>query len=254
MAWTYPKRAIEGTYVLDIEPINQNFLALASETSGYLNEHNFKAGTKLVLSRSGEDSPALPKDIGFRLMYTRKESGSPSSGEGTNWQRFQANDFYQTKGVAGLSMTRTYRGGTVWICGSFNLHTHGQGRSSFPTISGRTNLNDKGFGFNCAIELDGAIIGESLVGSGDPTNENYDEGAPSFDTSGTPNELSFFRRGGGGINGAMNSIVVDAVVQVPPGKHTIRIAIMDIRASNGNETGRHTYVSTSELFALEMSR
>ena len=52
----------------------------------------------------------------------------------------------------------------------------------------------------------------------------------------------------------MNSVVVDAVIQLTPGQHTIRIAVMDIRASNGDETGRATYVSTSELFALEMLR
>ena len=254
MAWKYPNLPIEGTYVIDIEPINQNFLSVVSESAGYLNEHNFKAQPTPILSRRGNAAPALPEDIGLRLMYSRADGRDPHNVAGTNWTRIHANDFYTTKAISGMSMTRNFRGGKVWICASFNLHTHGKGRTYWPTSASSEAESDKGFGFNCALEIDGAIINESLVGTGDPVNENYNPGATSLDTSPSPNQLSFFRRGGGGINGAMNSIVLDAVIDVTPGRHTIRVAIMDIRGSNGTMTWRETYVSTSELFALEMAR
>ena len=143
----------------------------------------------------------------------------------------------------------------MWICGSFTLHTHGKGRRlNVHKDSGTDAANDKGFGFNCALEVDGAIVNESLVGSGDPTNENYLEGTPDVNNTPSPPEITFFKRGGGGINGANIPVVVDAVIDLTPGPHTIRIAIMDIRASNGDTVATRTYVSTSELFALEMAR
>ena len=254
MAWKFPVQPINSSSVLDIEPINQNFLSVVSETTGYLNEHNFRSIPELVIRRSSE--PKVPDDIAFRLFYTRKNNGSdPSNISGTGWTRFAPSDFYQTKAKKGFSLTGTFRGGKVWVCGSFTLHTHGKGRRlNVHNDSGTDAANDKGFGFNCALEVDGAIVNESLVGSGDPTNENYLEGTPDVNNTPSPPEITFFKRGGGGINGANIPVVVDAVIDLTPGPHTIRIAIMDIRASNGDTVATRTYVSTSELFALEMAR
>jgi|MDSZ01.2.fsa_nt_gb hypothetical protein len=272
MAWKLPPQPIRSDSVLDIEPINQNFLSVVSESAGYLNEHNFRNTPNLVVQRKSPSfeasalntpAPKLPEDIGFRLFYSRKAGGSdPCSRSGTGWEPISANDFYATKAKTGFSLTATFRGGKVWICGSFNIHTHGKGRRIW--VEGGVDdsgifvdsdaASDKGFGFNCALEVDGAIVNESLVGSGDPTNENYLEGVPNKNTTPSPPQISFFKRGGGGINGANIPVVVDAVIDLTPGPHTIRIAIMDIRASNGDMTATKTYVSTSELFALEMVR
>jgi len=269
MAWKFPVQPINSSAVLDIEPINQNFLSVVSESAGYLNEHNFRNTPNLVVQRratslgvDGVSPPKLPEDIGFRLFYSRKAGGSdPFSRTGEGWENFAANDFYAIKAKPGFSLTATFRGGKVWICGSFNLHTHGKGRRIWPdggVVDGAfvdsDAASDKGFGFNCALEVDGAIVNESLVGSGDPTNENYLEGTPNKNTTPSPDEISFFKRGGGGVNGSNTPVVVDAVIDLTPGPHTIRIAIMDIRASNGDTNATKTYVSTSELFALEMVR
>lgn len=262
MAWKFPVQPINSSAVLDIEPINQNFLSVVSESAGYLNEHNFRNTPNLVVQRrasaldvDGRSVPKLPEDIGFRLFYSRKAEGAdPFDRDGANWTNFAANDFYAVKAKPGFSLTATFRGGKAWICGSFTLHTHGKGRRIWVTDDDTDAANDKGFGFNCALEVDGAIVNESLVGSGDPTNENYLEGTPDIDNSPSPPEITFFKRGGGGINGANIPVVVDAVIDLTPGPHTIRIAIMDIRASNGDTNATKTYVSTSELFVLEMIR
>lgn len=255
MAWKFPHQSIQGEFVLDIEPINQNFLSVVSETSGYLNEHNFKATSTPILSRVGDIAPKLPDNIAHRLFYSRPTAArSPLNLAGENWTKIAPKDFYQTKTIPGMGLTATFRGGKVWLCGSFNIHTHGKGRPAFVTDPDTTISNDKGFGFNCALQVDGAIVNESLVGTGDPTLENYIQGVPNVDNSPSPPEITFFKRGGGGINGGVIPVVVDTVLDLTPGQHTIRIAIMDIRSSNGSGTGRTTYVSTTELFCLELTR
>mgnify|MGYP003145641998 FL=1 len=253
MAWKYPKRPIVGSYVIDIEPINKNLLNVVEESSGFLNEHNL---TGLVVSRFD-----LPEDISMSLKYTYHDDVSPINDQGTNWRTFPAAPFFQTKSKAGLSITGTFRGGPVWICGSFTLHCHNKPRAHFPknddvigyfadTENGRT----KGFGYNVAIELDGAILPESLIGTGDQNTERYTDSACDviYTDASTPLKIDW-KSAGGGINGAMNAVVVDAVIDVTPGRHTIRIAILDISGSSGLDPNT-TAISTSELFALEMAR
>ena len=62
---------------------------------------------------------------------------------------------------------------------------------------------------------------------------------------------------GGGISAARIPVVVDAVVNLPPGRHTVRIAVMNIRGKmvSGNSNGsaeRTTHISNRELFVLEL--
>lgn len=268
MAWKYPKRPITGSYVIDIDPINQNFLAVAEESTGYLNEHNLKgpglnlttgeqqevlAATDLMVTRT---SGQLVDDIGFRLHRTMKTNANPSDDSlatPTGWTELRASDFYVTKAVEGLSMTRTFVGGMVWICASFNLHNH----QAFDRGS-TSVLGEKGFGYNLAIEVDGAIVPESLLGTGDVTQEFF--GNEDFAAAGGGHingNIQARPRGGGGVNGARNAIVLDAVMYLAPGEHTIRVAVQSIRNSAlgfGSGYTSKTYISTAELFALEMLR
>lgn len=254
MAWKYPKRPIVGSHVIDIEPINDNLLSVVEESSGYLNEHNL---TGLLVTRDD-----LPKNISMSLKYSYHDDVSPINDQGTNWRTFPAAPFFQTKSKVGLSITATFRGGPVWICGSFTLHCHNNPRAFFPFNPdgvgfehAHNNGRTKGFGYNVAIELDGAILPESLIGTGDQNTERYTDSACDviYTDDTTPYKIDWKSAGGGGINGAMNSVVVDAVVDVTPGRHTIRIAILDISGSSGLDPNT-TAISTSELFALEMAR
>ena len=254
MAWKYPKRPINDAYVIDIEPINDNLLSVVEESSGFLNEHNL---TGLVVSRAD-----LPENISMSLKYTYHEGASPINNTGKNWRTFSAAPFFQTKNKAGLSITGTFRGGPVWICGSFTLHCHNKPRAHFPKqgsplgyFSNTENARTKGFGYNVAIELDGAILPESLIGTGDQNMERYTDSACDviYTDASTALKINWKCAGGGGINGAMNAVVVDAVIDVTPGRHTIRIALLDINGAAGIDPNT-TAISTSELFALEMAR
>ena len=57
MAWKYPKYDIRNGYVVDVDPINDNFLTVVNEVSGALNEHNFEAdSTALTRDQLAEDA------------------------------------------------------------------------------------------------------------------------------------------------------------------------------------------------------
>lgn len=277
MAWKYPKRPIKGTYVTDIDAINENFLTFAEENAGFLNEHNFMGPgvnaigmprtvteiDQLLLTRTGKDlsfggilgSNQLPEDAGYRLHYTQPSMArNPSNKAGDNWTKFSGSDFYTTKDLEGFRLTREFSGGVVWICCSFTLHNHPT--PAYTELRNRNGTDgadfklpiEKGFGFNLALQVDGAIIPESLVGTGDITQEYFGEKEPSVSAWSVEVES----RGGGGLNGARNAVTLDAVVNLAPGSHTIRVAVQDIRNSNATVENTSVHISTIELFALEI--
>tara|TARA_Y100001963_G_scaffold25166_1_gene34125 strand:- start:43183 stop:43728 length:546 start_codon:yes stop_codon:yes gene_type:complete len=179
------------------------------------------------------------------------------------------------------------RGGPTWICASFTLantvsrlSTQAQLDEYYPLpfpATGAPHVGPesayyplpagKGFGFNCALQLDGVILNDSLVGTGDPGNEFYEEREQKIKD--TQSYIKLQPQGGGGLNGAWNAVVLDTVIDLSPGQHTVKIAIQDIMGSNAKGYGNtedpptsagtggystRAYVTTRELFALELTR
>ena len=293
MAWKYPKHSLQKEYVVEIEPINENFLSVVEETSGYLNEHNLRAHP-IFRDDVDNSTPTITRDslanAGSMKLHVSQHDGAHSLDTGTtvnvsfsspagafsgpvtvkapeSWVALAKKDDFQTFSQAGLGITFTATGGTVWLCASINIHCHDLGRYALNSTMGpdiepsdsylenefgyvlpRTNSSlqgQKGYGFNVALEVDGSIIYESLVGTGDISNEFY--GTDPDDTDITAPQ------GGGGINGAMIPVVTDAIVTLTPGDHTVRVAVMDIMASNRKATSP-TFIAGRSLFALELLR
>ena len=296
MAWKYPKHSIQKEYVIEIDSINENFLSVVEETSGYLNEHNIRAFPVPNIGTAADPvfdydntTPTIKRDkladgASMRLHVSQHNGAhslqepvygdiyhilTPGSVIGWpvtikapgNWVALARMDTFQTFAKVGLSKTFTAVGGNVWISASINIHTHDTDRWHF-ALAGGTDpdgllaaagytvpdlLNSldtqKGFGFNVAIEVDGSIIYESLVGTGDLSNEYLQTDETSITTP----------QGGGGINGAMIPVVTDAIVTLTPGEHTVRVAVMDILATN--RSGVHpTHIAGRSIFALELLR
>lgn len=254
MSWKYPTSPIKTGHVIDNIAINDNFLSVTEEATGYLNEHNFDASDYIV-SRAD-----LQPGYALKLFYSRPDpAAAPNSNTvprgstvPSEWVRLNGASQYQTFAKKGLSLTFTSRGGPTWLCGSFTLHNHVIPRPSSTKPSDYTTTGllskRKGFGFNAAIELDGIILNESLIGSGDPMNDYFDN-----ESNTTDDGITAFPKGGGGVQGAVNALVVDTVVDLVPGTHTIRIAVLDIRGSNGRDKDMPA-ISSRELFALELTR
>ena len=177
-------------------------------------------------------------------------------------------DGFSTSNAEGMSLTFTSRGGPTWICASFTLaNTVSRlGLVGDLNLIANSTTGDeyyplppgKGFGFNCALQLDGVILNDSLVGSGDPANEFYEDREQDLKTSSS--YLKIQPQGGGGLNGAWNAVVLDTVIDLSPGQHTVRVAIQDILGSNSKGYGKDSayntkaYVTTRELFAVELTR
>ncbi len=289
MAWKYPKHSLQREYVIEIEPINENFLSVVEETSGYLNEHNLRAHP-IFRDDVDNSTPTITRDslsnAGSMKLHVSQHNAAHSLATGTSvtlslfggiasrtgtvqapqdWVALAKKDDFQTFAQAGLGVTFTATGGAVWLCASINIHCHDLARHAFTTGSTTDEeeadllsewgyvcptvvsslQGQKGYGFNVAIEVDGSIIYESLVGTGDISNEFY--GTDPADTDITAPQ------GGGGINGAMIPVVTDAIVNLTPGQHTVRVAIMDIMASNRKATSP-TFIAGRSLFALELLR
>ena len=252
MAWRYPKYDVKSGYVIDIDPINENFLPFVEESSGALNENNFDSD-QATLTRS-----QLAEDVAFTLHHAVPgASAMPSPTDYTNknnWVTLPNNSDWQTSTKAGMTLNLVARGGTVWICGSFQLLC-GTGNIATDS-SGDFEAWQKGFGFLAALKVDGVTINESLLGTGDSTNEYY-RGYKNTGMIYIPTGAAAIAgpQAGGGISGARLPCVVDAVIELSPGPHTIEIAVMNIRGTmRSASTDRNSYIANRELFALEMLR
>jgi len=252
MAWRYPQYDVKSGYVLDIDPINENFLPYIEEASGALNEHNFDSDVA-TMTRS-----QLTEDAAFTLHHSVPGAAampSPTDYSGkNNWVTLPNNSDWRTSTKAGMVLTLVAKGGTVWVCGSFQLLC---GSGAIATDSAGTfQAWQKGFGFLAALKVDGVTINESLLGSGDSTNEYY-RGYKNSGMIYIPTGAASLSgpQCGGGISGARLPCVVDAVVELSPGPHKIEIAVMNVRGTmQSSSTDRNSYIANRELFALEMLR
>ena len=64
MAWRYPKYDVKSGYVIDIDPINENFLPFVEESSGALTDKESTSGGRGVYP-----APRSPRRIRHALPY-----------------------------------------------------------------------------------------------------------------------------------------------------------------------------------------
>ena len=249
MAWRYPPQYIGPKYPLDVTPINEGLSSLAGEVSGMLNEHNFTTETNDTSeSRHLLSRDQLTEDAAFRLHYQTADP-IPTQGDytdKTNWVAITAVDGWQTFTDDGCQLEFVAVGGPTWLCASFSVACGKNTPSSF----------QKGYGYNFALELDGVIVYESLLGGGDSVAEFYNGPAgraAKLNVNKTAHLVT--PQGGGGVSAARISVAIDTIVNLPPGPHSMRIAIMNIRGrmQSGPNT-KNTYLTMRELFAMELMR
>lgn len=246
MAWRYPKYDIRSGYVVDTDVINDNFLPIADEVAGSLNEHNINSDQKVLTRKQ------LSEDAAFVLHSTvplADKTPSPVDySKNKHWDRgiIRTSDDWQTWDVDGLSMTFETVGGTTWVCASGQITAGANTPSGF----------QKGFGYNVALMLDGVVIFDSLLGSGDTSTDfyrGYQNRGGNLSPSSTSDQS--IPQGGGGLSAALLPFCVDAIVELAPGEHTVQLAVMNIRGTMRSEAdNKETHLTGYELFALEMLR
>lgn len=254
MSWRYKMYSIQPEQVVTIDPINDNFVPFTDEFSGGLNEHNFPTGT---ITRDH-----LAENAGFILHLSQPTNiGSQDDGypdpNGANWVSIVRQDGWQTFGQSGLKKIFTAKGGPAWLCASFNIHC---GKNRSRETDETAIYAGKGFGYLIALRLNGAILHESLLGSGDTGEDSYRQTAvtknaffDSYSLERIPERLRL-PQCGGGLAAARLPIVVDTVVELVPGENTVEVAIMNIKGSMRNHDGTNSRIGKRELFILEMVR
>lgn len=221
MSWKYGPFTVSTREVVDVDTINESLLAIIEEVTGELNEHNFAED-----AFAGVDRTILAEDIGLRLHHEFQEANPndpPTAAANTPnvvpvSTRWQAVDPTMTKTV-------TTKGGKLWIMASFQC---------------RTNAT---YGALFAIEINGVVLGDSLIGSGDIDNDRLDQPsgggvAPfTFNLGSVP--CVWLPNAG--------ALVIEAVVTVSPGQYIIRPVMRNPRLGDNDDQE----VSNRELIVLE---
>jgi hypothetical protein len=248
MAWKYPKFDIRSGYVVDIDPINDNLLSVTNEISGTLNEHNFNSeeGGEVPLSRTQLDAGAA-----FRLHTSSKAAANEvTSPINSDWLKIAQIDGWQSFDSDGAVLEFVSRGAMTWLCASFQI------MATYGTRESALEKKQKGFGILVALKLDGTVIYDALLGSGDPQTDFF-RGSKNRAARKEPSTAAAQGTpyGGGGLSGARLPVVVDAMLDLTPGPHKLELAVMSIRGYNWSGTNiRGPYISSREIFALEMRR
>ena len=260
MSWRFKLYDIEPDHVVSIEPINENFQPFVEELAGGLNEHNFSASAFTLANFADDAALRL-----HRSIPTMADLG-PADGYGNptaaGWVSIESQDGWQAFNDEGLRLEFTGRGGPAYLCASFNIHcgTNTTSYLDFP------KFRQMGFGYLVALRVNGSVPHETILGSGDLSQDDFRSDQFSADAnSASQNDrdpIAELPQGGGGLAGARLPIVVDAVIDMLPGVNLVEVVVMNIRGSMqrapaaGAESydGRLTFIGHRELFVLEMVR
>ena len=121
MSWRYKLYNIQPEQVVTIDSVNDNFQPFVGELTGGLNEHNRDATTFTVSE--------FADDMCLRLHLSRPDEGDVSNGnrgynnpDESGWVGILPVDGWQSFTDDGLYKSFVGRGGSTWICASFNIH------------------------------------------------------------------------------------------------------------------------------------
>ena len=260
MSWRFKLYDIEPDHVVSIEPINENFQPFVEELSGGLNEHNFSASA-FTLANFADDA-ALRLHQSIPTMADLGPTAGYGNPDAAGWVAIQAQDGWQAFGADGLRLAFTGRGGPAYLCASFNIHC---GTNSTAYLS-LPKFRQMGFGYLVALRVNGSVLHETILGSGDLSQDDFRSDEFSADANSpdrnSRDPIADKPQGGGGLAGARLPVVVDAVIDMLPGVNLVEVVVMNIRGSmqrapsQGAESynSRLTFIGHRELFALEMVR
>jgi len=234
MSWKFPKHRPITTDSLDFRDINENFTTLVDEFSGEINEHNIKAG---LLSLNG---PYLRDGAGMTVEHYEHwvdptEPTVPSSYALVPLEDSWVKLTNVSPATGDYAITFVSSGAPVWILASFQAHLR-----DTTSLKATHTVTP---GFNFALMVDGAILYQSLVGGGDISNDHIQQ-------------LSVNMTQGPGVAGLYIPLVVEAIVDLPPGEHVINVCAKALNSytPTSSAVGRTMGVLSRELIALELTR
>lgn len=283
MSWKYLPRRLITTGVLGFEDLNRGFLSFINEAQGRLNEHNWREGAikdVAVPNPGAQDlnfvtTDVLDQNAAYSFETTRNNFVGASYAANITyggWRQTQPNypngwvgawivpntlqwDVigsetlpFSTSGVAppafGQTINPCERSFTLTQTTVVLIALSLQGYQPFNT-TGAVQLKQAGNSF--AIEVNGAVITESLYGTADSSNdpvalENIEpfqpvaermDAAPAYDPNG---HYGY-------------SVCIETVMTLPPGHVTVRGMVKKITTDGGD-----AIIGSRELIILKLMR
>lgn len=238
MSWKFPARNIKNPEVISMDDINENFREVVEEATGALNEHNWK--TAAFANRD-----QLADNAGIELHRVRI-SANPNTDPGVTANIQVINLDRDWQELNGTEVTFNSTGGTVWIMASIQA-------SSPLDLSWFTTGGANGrFGLQFALSLNGAVLAQSIIGGADLSNDQISTFRPP-----SPPLIGFSCINSPAPSSLFFSIVSEAIVDVPPGKHTVRVVSAPPKASDysgATLANKAKWVGSRELIVLELLR
>lgn len=250
MSHVFPKRQFSTNEAVDPEEINGNFRPALNEVQGKLNEHNFGSeGFSTKSYGSGIQYDAVLSlhhnskkvDHGFEDTTSGMITGNTPSESPTN--AFVIEQSQQWSDVDDMTITVTTDSCVLWIQASFQICTIRA--TGFLTGSYAGYVDDGEWphpGIQCGIAVDGSVVPETITGSIERSNDHTGEGLAHF----------------------ANGIVIDTVIALAAGSHTIalraRVAtdpvftdrVSFLSALYGNANSLAFWIGSRSLIVLEM--
>tara|TARA_R100000808_G_C2147165_1_gene155105 strand:- start:1549 stop:2211 length:663 start_codon:yes stop_codon:yes gene_type:complete len=220
MSWKFPKYPMENERVLDVDSMNENFLASAQELAGQLNEHNWEkdafTSASLATSYFEEDSAFVwHSNSATRVVIPHGLIGGSVGANPSDYLVFQERPDWREISESSLSFSCSNCLG--WIHGSLQFYQQA-------TATSMTQESN----FQFALKIDGAVLSETITGGVEPPQD-------------TRRANSMWVR----------SVALSLVFPLAPGPHEISIVI---RASGGFGELRPAWIASNELICLEMRR
>lgn len=210
MAWKYPPYRWYTGEVMHIEDLNEDLERIVEEASGYLNEHNWALnafdrddiadGTQHTVAYAYKEDPDS-----YRFMWYAARP-DPT---------FPVPDTRLWYAVESIRISITTEDVLLWIMCSFQRCAV----YVYQSIIDTHNLYNFAQGFEFVLRVDGAMIWESLQGSGEPENEAV-RVTRIGNTDNAQQSHGFGRQ--------TEPMMCEAIVPVAPGVHQIELCVRSL--------------------------
>ena len=218
MSWKFPKYPMKNGRVLDVDNMNENFLASAQELAGQLNEHNWE---KDAFTAAPNATSYFEQDSAFvwhsnsaarmAIPYTML------SGSGNATDFFSLPERPDWRELTDSRLSFSCSNCLGWIHASLQFYEYDAGTD--------THLESN---YQFALKIDGAVISETITGGVEAPQD-------------WRRSDSMWAR----------SEAISLVFPLAPGPHEISIVV---RAAGSFTDGKAAWIASNELICLEMRR
>lgn len=222
MSWVFPKSLFRTGTVYDWLEFDEQLVVYSSEVNGFLNEHNFDESIGSDL----RTNDSLLESVAVRLVNT-----SDHVDVYTEASLDPIPNTEQWHPVTGTTMTLRSRGGAMYATYSFQV-------VFYDMVAG------EGPGLQFAIELDGSVQYNTLLGSGDLSNDYFED--DDIDSS----ELSA-ASGGGSVKARLSPHCVEGFFPIDAGPHTVKLVARNPYSLRSG-TRQEQYIGCFEGIIMEI--